>query len=337
MRLKQGLRAWGVATLCLATLISTEAAARIKPFKMALGDGAGSPQHVMGQRFVELLEQKTGGRHGTLMFLNGQLGDEQSTINDASMGLVDFTMVAINNVTPFSPSVGVLTLPYMMQSLDDAITLTQGEVGRQLIANTVRDANIRIIGWTYTGFRVLTNARRPVHRLSDLTGLKVRVPANDIMIDTYRAWGINPTPMAWSETFTGLQLGVVDGQDNPYMTIHAMKFSEVQDYITNIRYLFSIEPLIVSEEIYQAQSDELQQAIRAAGQEATAFSARYLVEQEDKIRAELVSQGMAIIEPANEQEWMDRAIDQVWPKYYERLGGKEQLNRILAVLGREAI
>ncbi|WP_344959927.1 TRAP transporter substrate-binding protein [Zobellella aerophila] len=337
MSFKQGIRAWGVAVLCLATLISTEAAARTKPFKMALGDGGGSPQQVMGQKFVELLEQKTDGRHGTLMFLNGQLGDEQSTINDASMGLLDFTLVAINNVTPFSPSVGVLTLPYMMQSLEDAIALTQGEVGQQLVANTVRDANIRIIGWTYTGFRALTNAKRPIHELSDLKGLKMRVPANDIMIDTYRAWGINPTPMAWSETFTGLQLGVVDGQDNPYMTIYAMKFSEVQDYITNIRYLFSIEPLIVSEEVFQAQSDEVQQAILAAGQEATEFSARYLVEQEDKIRAELVSQGMEIIEPANEREWMDRAISQVWPKYYDRLGGKEQLNRILKTLGRDEI
>lgn len=337
MSFKQGIRAWGLMVLCLTTWVSTEATAANKPFKMSLGDGGGSPQQVMGQKFVELLEQKTAGQQRTLMFLNGQLGDEQSTINDASMGLLDFTLVAINNVTPFSPSVGVLTLPYMMRSLDDAITLTQGEVGQQLVANTVRDAKIRIIGWTYTGFRVLTNAKRPIHVLGDLKGLKIRVPANEIMIDTYRAWGINPTPMAWSETFTGLQLGVVDGQDNPYMTIYAMKFSEVQHYITNIRYLFSIEPLIVSEEVFQAQTAEMQQAILEAAQEATAYSARYLVEQEDKIRAELVSQGMDIIEPANEQEWMDKAISGVWPKYYDRLGGKAQLNRILASLGREEI
>ncbi len=60
--------------------------------------------------------------------------------------------------------------------------------------------------------------------------------------------------MAWSETFTGLQQGVVDGQDNPYITVHAMKFNEVQKYVTNIRYIFSLEPLIISESIFQQQS-----------------------------------------------------------------------------------
>jgi TRAP-type transport system periplasmic protein len=225
----------------------------------------------------------------------------------------------------------------MIQSLDDALTLTQGELGRQLVDNTVRDANVRIIGWSYSGFRVLTNSRRPIRQLSDLQRLRIRVPANEVMIETYRAWGIHPTPMAWSETFLGLQLGAIDGQDNPYMVIHAMKFSEVQQYITNIRYLFSLEPLIVSEKMFQAQTPEVQQAILDAGREASVHSAAYLVEQEDKIRAELVKQGMKIIEPANEQEWMDRAIDQVWPKYYERLGGKEELNQILKTLGRKAI
>lgn len=78
------------------------------------------------------------------------------------------------------------------------------------------------------------------------------------MIDTYKAWGINPTPMAWDETFTALQQRVVDGQDNPYMTVHSMKFYEVQKYITNIHYLFSLEPLMIGEAFFKRQSPELQ-------------------------------------------------------------------------------
>ncbi|MBL1379478.1 TRAP transporter substrate-binding protein [Zobellella iuensis] len=324
--------------LCLGAAAATSSLAQAKTFRVAVGDGAGGTQHELGLKFSEAFKEKTGGRHDTQLFLNGQLGDEQATVNDAAMGLLDFSILAINNVTPFSPSVGVLTLPYMVQSLDDAVALTQGEVGQQLVDNTIRDAGVRIVGWAYSGFRVLTNSKQPVQSLSDLKALKVRVPNNEIMIDTYRAWGINPTPMAWSETFTGLQLGVVDGQDNPYITVYAMKFDEVQKYITNIRYLFSIEPLIMSEAVFQSQPDEVQQAILAAGKAATEHSARWLVEQEDKIKAELTSRGMVISEPANnEQEWMDNAISKVWPKYYDKLGGKDHLNKILQSLGRDAI
>jgi TRAP-type C4-dicarboxylate transport system substrate-binding protein len=226
----------------------------------------------------------------------------------------------------------------MIQSLDDAVALTQSDIGQTMIDNTVRDAGVRIIGWAYSGFRVLTNSKRPVTTIEDLKGLQIRVPKNEIMIDTYRAWGINPTPMAWSETFTGLQLKVVDGQDNPYITVSAMKFDEVQKYVTNLRYLFSIEPLIVSESMFQEQSPEMQQAILEAGKAATQHSASWLVEQEGKIKQELTAKGMVIADPADgEKEWIDRAVSQVWPKYYEQLGGKDKLNNVLKVLGRDAI
>ncbi|WP_116474621.1 TRAP transporter substrate-binding protein [Zobellella maritima] len=326
------------AALCLTAVAVSSSMAQAATFRVAVGDGAGSAQHELGLKFSEVFKEKTGGKHDTKLFLNGQLGDEQATVNDASMGLLDFSILAINNVTPFSPSVGVLTLPYMMQSVDDAVALTQGEVGQKLVENTIRDAGVRIVGWTYTGFRVLTNSKHPVNSLEDLQDLKIRVPQNEIMIDTYRAWGINPTPMAWSETFTGLQLGVVDGQDNPYLTVYSMKFDEVQKYITDIRYLFSIEPLIVSESVFQSQPDDVQQAILEAGKAATEHSAKWLVEQEDKIKAELVSRGMEITQPANgEKEWMEKAISQVWPKYYDQLGGKDELNKILKSLGRDEI
>ena len=193
----------------------------------------------LGEKFVELFEAEDGWQaQGIKMFLNGQLGSEQDTVNDAAIGTLDFSVLAINNITPFSPTVGVLTLPYVILSLDEAVKLTQGDVGKELTENTIRDAGVRIIGWTYAGYRVLSNSKKPIKTMEDLEGVVVRVPKNEIMIDTYNSWGNNPTPMAWSETFTALQQGVVDGQDNPYLTIHSMKFYEVQKYITNLRYLF---------------------------------------------------------------------------------------------------
>ncbi|USH05369.1 TRAP transporter substrate-binding protein [Grimontia kaedaensis] len=304
-------------------------------FKMALGDAAGGTQWELGKTFAEKLSDKTGGKAKVDLFPNGQLGTEQDTVNNAAIGLLDFSVLAINNVTPFSPTVGLLTMPYVIQSAEEARLLTQGDIGKELVENTIRDAGVRIVGWAYSGFRVLTNSKRPVKTPEDLKGLVIRVPRNEIMIASYQALGINPTPMAWSETFTGLQQGVVDGQDNPYITISAMKFNEVQKYVTNIRYIFSMEPLIISESVFQDQSPEMQKAILEAGQEATVHSFEFLKDTEDRIKKELVAKGMEIAEPAdNEKEWIESVTTVVWPKFYSSIGGKEKLDNALKQLGR---
>ncbi len=320
-------------TACLLLLTTGEASA--KRFKIAVGDAAGGTQDALGKKFVELLTAKSGGKHSAKLFHNGQLGSEQDTVNDAALGTLDFSILAINNITPFSPTVGVFTLPYVILSLDDAIKLTQGDVGKELIDNTIRDAKVRIVGWAYSGFRVLTNSKKPIKTVADLEGVVVRVPKNEIMLDTYKSWGINATPMAWSETFTALQQKVVDGQDNPYITVHAMKFYEVQKYVTNLRYLFSIEPLIVSESIFQGLDEKTQKAILEAGKETTDYSAQYLRDSEAAIKQDLVAKGMQIDNPAdNEKEFIDRATKVVWPKFYESIGGKQKLDNVLKILGR---
>ncbi|MBR0565442.1 TRAP transporter substrate-binding protein [Azoarcus sp. L1K30] len=322
-------------SLVTAGLMAGSQGALAATFKMALGDAAGGTQWELGQTFKTVFEQKTGGKHKVDLFPNGQLGDEQNTVNNAALGTLDFSVLAINNVTPFSPSVGVLTLPYVIQSAEDAKKLTLGEIGKELTENTVRDAGVRIVGWAYSGFRVLTNSKKPVTNVADLKGMVIRVPKNEIMIATYQAWGINPTPMAWSETFTALQQRVVDGQDNPYITVSAMKFNEVQKYITNIRYIFSLEPLIVSESVFQEQKPDVQKAILEAGREATEHSFKYLLETEDKIRKDLVAKGMQISDAANgEKEFIDKATTTVWPKFYASIGGKDKLDKVLKSLGR---
>lgn len=315
------------------TLMSSNVFAQT--FKMAIGDAAGGTQWELATKFSEMMKEKTAGKVKIDLFPNGQLGNEQDTVNDAAIGLLDFSVLAINNVTPFSPTVGVLTMPYLIQSADEAKLLTQGPIGKELTDNTIRDAGVRIIGWAYSGFRVLTNSKRPVKSPADLKGMVIRVPRNEIMIASYQAWGVNPTPMAWSETFTALQQGVVDGQDNPYVTVYAMKFNEVQEYVTNIRYIFSLEPLIISESVFQQQSPNIQKMILDAGKEATAHSFTFLKNTESSIRNDLEKKGMVFVEPANgEKEWIDAIKKNVWPKFYGSIGGKDKFDHVLKALGR---
>lgn len=331
-------RITSTAAVALTATIMSFGAADAKNFKIAVGDSGGSSQEATGKAFVAALEDLSGGKHTATMFLNGQLGSEQDTVNEAAIGTLDMSILAINNVTPFSPTVGVFSLPYVILSLEDAEKLTQGPIGAELTENTINDAGVRIIAWTYTGFRRLTNSKKPVKSVADLQGLVIRVPKNEIMIDTYKAWGISPTPMAWSETFAGLQTKVVDGQDNPYTTINAMKFYEVQKYVTNIRYIFSIEPLIISEQVFQELSSAEQEIVLEAGKKATAASAQFLRDKETEIKQILLDEGMQIDDPENnEQEFIDLATAAVWPKFYDSIGGIEKMNAVLAEIGREPV
>lgn len=323
-----------VAVAAVSAIISQNALA--ETWRMALGDAQGGTQYAMGEKFAQLIHEKTDGQVNVDLFPNGQLGSEQDTVSSASMNLLDLSVLAINNITPFSPSVGVLTLPYVITGPEDAKILTQGEIGEQLAENTIRDAGVRILSWAYSGCRVLSNSKKPVASPDDLRGLTIRVPRNEIMIASYQEWGINPLPMAWSETFTALQQGVVDGQDNPYITINAMRFYEVQDYITDICYVFSLEPLIMSESKFQSLSPEMQEIVLEAGLEATAYSYDYLLDSEEAIKQALVEEhGMQIVEPANgEQEWIERASS-IWPRFYDSIGGEERLEAALQALGRD--
>ena len=324
-----------LVSLLAASSIFACSSALATTFKVAVGDAQGGSQWELATKFKSSFEAKVAGKHKVDLFPNDQLGSEETTINSASMGTLDFSVLAVNNITPFSPSVGILTLPYVIQSAEEAKKLVTGEVGKELAANTVRDAGVRIVGWAFSGFRVLTNSKKPVKTLADLKGLKIRVPKNEIMIASYQAWGINPTPMAWSETFTALQQGVVDGQDNPYITVSSMKFNEVQKYITNIRYVFSLEPIIVGEGVFKKQPADVQKAILDAGAEATEHSFKWLAETEGRIKKELTAKGMQITDPADgEKEWISKASTAVWPKFYDSIGGKAKLDAVLKTLGR---
>lgn len=305
-------------------------------WKMATGDAEGGTQYAMAKKFSELLAESTKGEFTASIFPNSQLGSEQETVQNCRLGTLDLSVVAINNITPFSPTVGLFTLPYMILSLEDGYTLTQGPIGDQLVQDTVKAAGVRIIAWAYSGFRVLTNSKKPVKTVADLKGLVVRVPKNAIMIDTYKSWGINPTPMAWDETFTALQQKVVDGQDNPYITNWVMKFHEVQKYTTNIRYIFSLEPLIISEQLFQRQSPEMQELILKAGKEASAYSKQYIMDKEDEIKKAMADFGMEIMDPAdNEKEFIELATKEVWPKFYDSIGGKDKIETALKAVGRD--
>jgi tripartite ATP-independent transporter DctP family solute receptor len=318
----------------VAALMLPMSASAEKTLKIGLGDPIDSDQAVLALRFKEIIEKTSGGNYKIDIFPAGQLGDEQKMVKDSRRGSIDGAVVAVNNITPFAKSVGILTLPYLMQSFDDAVKATTGELGDKWRAVLIKEAGVHVLGWAYSNFRVLTNSKKPINNLSDLKGLKIRVPKNAIMIATWQALGAEPIPMAWPETFTALQQKVVDGQDNPHITNVSMKFYEVQDYTSEVHYLFSLQPLVVGEKFFQSLSAEDQAMFTRAGIEAQEYNLLFSVTKSEAAKQTMIAKGVKYNEVEDEAEWSKIAVEKVWPQFYDTVGGKAEVDNVVKALGR---
>lgn len=284
------------------------------------------------KRFKYHVEKLSKGDVEVQLFLGGQMGSEQDNVQQVSQNIIQFSTMAVNNVTPFAPIVGFCTLPYMWLTKDEAYAVLDGPIGKKLNKIMAKQANIISLGWLVGGFRVLTNSKKPIRTVEDLKGVTIRVPKNPIMIEAYKSWGVNPVPMAWTEVFNALQQKVVDGQDNPHIVNYTSKFHEVQKYITNIHYILWIGPLITNAQWYASlpkdKQDLFQEAATLAVKDERAF-----VEREEGIALfKLVEAGMEVMQPANhEKEWIERARS-IWPKFYDKIGGKAFVDEVVKFL-----
>jgi tripartite ATP-independent transporter DctP family solute receptor len=325
---------FSLIAVLLAALMMPASALAGKTLKIGLGDPIDSDQGVLALRFKDIVEKTSQGDYKVDIFPAGQLGDEQKMVKDARRGSIDGAVVAINNITPFSKTAGVLTLPYLVQSFDDAVKVTTGDMGDKWRATLKKDVGVRLLGWGYSNFRVLTNSKKPVKNLGDLKGLKIRVPKNPIMIASWQALGAEPIPMAWPETFTALQQRVVDGQDNPHAVNYTMKFYEVQKYTSECHYLFSLQPLIFGEKFFQSLSAEDQAMFTRAGLEAQLYNLQFSLTESEKAKQNMIKEGVEYMEIEDEDQWAKIAVEKVWPKFYESVGGKSAVDEVVKALGR---
>jgi len=279
--------------------------------KLGFGDPINSDQGAIAKQFKYLVEGYTGGEVEIQLFPGSALGNETEMLQNTRSGELDLCMLSVPNLSPFSRKINILTFPYVIKSMKDAVTITTGRLGAQWNDILQKEAGIRILAWTYSNFRHLTNSKRKITSMADLEGLKVRVPQNALMIASYEAWGANPTPMAWPET---------------------MKFQEVQKYITPLHYQFSLQPMIVGEKHFQKMDQNLKDILVRAGIEAQQYCVLFQMEESEKALQAMLDAGMEYSEFSDEDKMIEVAKEKVWPKYYDKVGGKDAVMEVVAEL-----
>ena len=274
-----------------------------------------------------------GGPATILNTLLANLIRAEGKAGQASFGV---SMGGIANLVPFEKKLGLLTLPYLFANIDEVVAGTNGAPA-ELLNKYATKAGFRILTWTYTDFRYISNSKRPITKMADMQGLKFRVPQSAVLIAAYKAFGGRPTPISWAETFTALQQGVVDGQCYGYIGFKAMKFNEAnQKYLTEVHYTYQLQPLVISERVFKKMTPEMQKVIVDAGKYAQDAVLKFQLENAEAAKKELIAGGLVVSQLEDEDLWKKAAIEKVWPEMADFVGGKDAINEYLKACGKDA-
>ncbi|MDF3382646.1 MULTISPECIES: TRAP transporter substrate-binding protein [Sulfitobacter] len=271
------------------------------------------------KRFAELVAIYTDNEIRGEIYPGAQLGGEREMLQQARQGALHVTLPATNNAAALAPSLNVFILPYLATSTDQ-VNYLQDELTPYLVPRVIKEAGVRIVGWENSGWRsFFYKSDNPIEKPADLADLKMRVPPNPIMIASYEAWGGKPTPIAWSELYSALQQGVVEGGDNPVPDVMGMKFNEVVNRMTTFHYTILTHPIMVSERWFQGLSEDHQEAILRAGEEATQYIRWWQPLDAERYWDMAREAGIEITKIEDETEWMEKARA-IWPDYYDAIG-----------------
>ncbi|MGR3462356.1 MAG: TRAP transporter substrate-binding protein [Roseovarius sp.] len=277
----------------IAALALMAGAASAQDVTINLGYAAAetSTYAVLADKFEELAEQYSDGSIDVKVRCCGQLMGEDEAFKAMQLGTVDMFIITANNVSPHFPLMDAFVLPYIFQNKDHAYRVLEGEVGRDFAAQLQEATGVHLLTYGFVGDRDFYNARNPITSVEDMAGLKVRVPKNQVMIDTYKEFGAAPIPLPWADTPTALQTGTVEGADNGTSFIKSQKFYEIMPYFTVLEHFTYFSPLFASDRLMGKLDDAQRDAVMRAAEEAGVYHREEMAARIDEIRAFLTGEG----------------------------------------------
>lgn len=246
---------------------------------------------VLANKFEELVEQYTDGSVDVKVRCCGQLMGEDQAFKAMQLGTVDMFVITGNNVSPHFPLMDAFVLPYIFQNKEHAYRVLEGEVGRDFAEQLQEATNVHLLTYGFVGDRDFYNSRNPITSVEDMEGLKVRVPRNQVMIDTYEEFGAAPIPLPWADTPTALQTGTVEGADNGTSFIKSQKFYEIMPYFTVLEHFSYFSPLFASDRAMGKLSDAQRDAVMQAAEEAGVYHREEMAARIEDIRTFLTTEG----------------------------------------------
>jgi TRAP-type transport system periplasmic protein len=314
-----------VAALTVAVLATAANAQTV--LRYAHTAAVSAPAHQSALIFKQRVEEKTNGALQIKVLPAGALGSDPAMLDGLRLGSIDIAVTGSAFYTRFEPSLVVADLPFLFDSEEHADRVLGGDIGRQLL-DRLGKHGIKGLAFRGVGFRHLTNSRHPVLTVNDIKGLKIRTTPNPAHIKAFKLLGAIPTPLPWTETYTALDTGAVDAQENPLTFIVSGKVYEVQRYLTLTRHAFISGILSMNAAKWNALSREHQDVILEAAAFAGEKEREILKREADGALQFLREKGVEIVEDFDTAP-LRAKVTEVEADYVRDYGG-EIITRIRA-------
>ena len=216
---------------------------------------------------------------------------EDEAFKAMQLGTVDMAIITSNNISPHYPLMDAFVLPYIFRDPAHGYRVFDSEVGREFQRDFEEKTKVSILVWSSILYRDFYNTVRPINTMADMAGIKIRVPKNQVMLDTFQAFGAAPIPLPWSETPPALQTGAVQGGDNGTTFIKTLKFYEIAPHLAILEHFAAFTPLLASERVMNKLSAEQRKKLREAGRLTDQDYRREAAERTEEIRRFLGEEG----------------------------------------------
>jgi tripartite ATP-independent transporter DctP family solute receptor len=258
------------AIAVLMTTAAAHAQVQDRTFKFATQNPKGHPIVVGMEKFAELVNAKSGGKMKVNLFPGGALGSDQANVSAVQGGTLEIVSLNSGILASQAKEFGIYDFPFMFANPKEADAVVDGPFGKSMHQKLEAKGIVGLAYWEL-GFRNVTNSRRPITKVEDLAGLKLRVIPNAINVDWVKALDANPTPMPFPEVYTALEQKAIDGQENPVTVINANKFYEVQKHVVITNHQYNPQSVIFSKKVWDGLSADERKILGDAAQEAAKF------------------------------------------------------------------
>jgi tripartite ATP-independent transporter DctP family solute receptor len=326
-----------LATTLAATLLAGCASgapgggAPVAKIQLSIPDPLTSSVGVSAQHFADQVKKTSNGSVVVTVVPNGTSfsGDQNAAVTRLQGGSLDALILSTSVYASVVPEMNAISIPYLFDDTKEEAAFLAGKPGDVLKEKLKEKNTVALSFLTRTG-RQITNSERPIEQPSDLKGLKIRVPGNPLWTDFFGKLGASPTTMAFSEVFTGLQTGTIDGQENPIEVPWTNKFSEVQKYVSLTHHINDAWVLALSSKKWDSLNEDQKKVLTDASAETATFKTEYDAEQSEKQLAELTAKGMKANEPTAAGLEQFKAVSKSLYPDFSKLIGKEFFDQAIA-------
>jgi tripartite ATP-independent transporter DctP family solute receptor len=278
--------------------------------------------------FARRANAKLGAKAKVVVFGSSQLGGDKELLQKLKLGTVDIALPS-TVMSSESDLFGVFEMPYLVKDRAHMGRIEK-EVFWSKLAPEAEKKGVKVIAVWENGYRHITNSKRPINTPADLQGIKLRVPEGKWRVKMFQTYGANPSPMKFSEVFTALQTGVMDGQENPFTQIYSAKFQEVQKYISLTGHVYTPAYVTVGAKKWETLPADVRKILEDTAKETQAFVYEKAAKDDDELLGKIKAAGVAVNTP-NKDAFV-AASKPVYEEFAKEVtGAKEVIDRAIAL------